>query len=161
MSVVLLVRDRGDTSYVVPRRIRLRDRLAVRLHSASLDAALAAGVAPESSPALALRAEQLIGPVARELGNRVCRILVSVAEPRRRPPNQAPISSSVVRDTEQELSRLALRLLDERPVDVRGVALVCALLSDGRGPLYGHAPCDVAALREALWEAREALEIGG
>jgi hypothetical protein len=159
MSVVLLVRDRGETSYVVPRRIRLRDRLAVRLHSASLDAALAAGVAPESSPALALRAERLIGPVARELGNRIWRILVAVAEPRRPPPNQAPIASRIVRDTEEELSQLALRLLDERPVDVRGVALVCALLSDGRGPLYGHAERDAAALREALLEARAALEL--
>ena len=72
MSVVLLIEDQGDASYVVPRRVRLRDRVAVRLHSASLDAALASGVAPESSPALALRAEQLIGPVARELGNSLC-----------------------------------------------------------------------------------------
>ena len=42
---------------------------------------------------------------------------------------------------------------------MRGVALVCALLSDGRGPLYGHAERDAAALREALMEAREALEL--
>ncbi|HEX4034269.1 MAG TPA: hypothetical protein VHX66_07490 [Solirubrobacteraceae bacterium] len=159
MSVVLLVRDQGDASYVVPRRVRWRDRLAVRLHAASLDAALAAGVAPESSPALAVRAEQLIGPVARALGNSVCQILLGAREPHRPRPNQAPISPNLIGDAEPELSRLALRLLGDGPVSVRGVALVRELLSDGRGPLYGHAAHDAVALRETLWVALEALEI--
>ncbi|HLW94850.1 MAG TPA: hypothetical protein VKS25_05690 [Solirubrobacteraceae bacterium] len=159
MSVVLLIEDQGDASYVVPRRVRLRDRLAVRLHSASLDAALASGVAPESSPALALRAERLIGPVARELGNSLCQILLGAREPRRPRLHSAPVSWAVIADAEPEMSRLALRLLGERPVAVRGVALVRELVGDGRGPLYGHTDQDSAALRETLWEALEALEL--
>jgi hypothetical protein len=159
MSVVLLLRGQGDASYVVPRRVRLRDRLSVRLHSPSLDAALAAGVAPESSPALALRAEQLIGPVARSLGNSVCQLLLGAREPRKPGPSPAPVSPSVIADAEPELSRLALRLLGDGPVSVRGVALVRELLSDGRGPLYGHAATDGAVLRETLWAALAALEL--
>jgi hypothetical protein len=68
MSVVLLVIDHGGESYVTPHRIRVRDRLAARTRAARLDAALARGVVPESSPALQLRAAALIGPVAQKLG---------------------------------------------------------------------------------------------
>ena len=48
MSVVLLVREFGEASYVMPQRIRIRDRITARVRAARLDAALAAGVAPES-----------------------------------------------------------------------------------------------------------------
>lgn len=158
MSVVLLVRERGDASYITPRRIRVRDRLCARLRANRLDAALARGATPESSPALALRAEALIGPLARQLGDNLRRIVLSAQRPLSGPIVVVPISRALVRETEAELSALAQRLLDGGPVDARGVATVRMLLCDGGGPLYGHSR-DAAQLRSALGAALAALEI--
>jgi hypothetical protein len=158
MSVVLLVKERGDASYITPRRIRVSDRLCARLRATRLDAALARGVAPESSPALALRAEALIGPVARQLGSNLRRIVLSAQRPLSGPIIVVPISRALVRETESELSALAERLLDGGPVDARGVATVRILLCDGRGPLYGHFR-DAGQLRSALVAALDALEV--
>jgi hypothetical protein len=55
MSIVLLVGARGDANTITPWRVRLRDRLAMRVRAFGLDGALAQGVAPESSAALELR----------------------------------------------------------------------------------------------------------
>lgn len=66
------------------------------------------------------------------------------------------ISRCLVRDVETELSRLALRLLDARPVDVCGAASVQTLLCDGCGPLYAG---DASELRHAVNDALDALEI--
>ena len=46
MSIVLLVAARGDSDAIVPRRVRLRDRVATRVRAFRLDGALAQGVAP-------------------------------------------------------------------------------------------------------------------
>jgi hypothetical protein len=55
-----------------------------------------------------------------------------------------------VRGAEPEFRRLALRLLDDRAVDVRGIAAVRVLLCDGCGPLFD--------LRNAVNDAIDALE---
>ena len=158
MSVVLLVRDRGGASYVTPQRIRVRDRVAARVRAAQLDAELAQGVAPESSAALELRAQALIGPVARKLGIRLLQILLSAQSEGAMPAATIPICGALVREAQPELSLLVGRLLGGGPVGARGVATVGALLSDGGGPLYGRFR-DAAALRAALSAAREALEV--
>jgi hypothetical protein len=157
MSIVLLASDRGDDRYVTPWRVRLRDRVAARARAFRLDGALAQGVAPDSSPVLELRAETLIGPTAWQLGEHVNQILLTALADRRFPIHAVPISRRLIREVEPELSALALRLLDDRPVAVRGVASVRALLCDGRGPLYGVG--DAAELRRALNESIDALEI--
>jgi hypothetical protein len=161
MSIVLLASDRGDARYITPWRVRLRDRVAARVRAFRLDGALAQGVAPESSPALELRAETLIGPTAWQLGDHLRQILVTVLADRRSSIHAVPISRRLIREVEPELSQLALRLLDDRPVDVRGVASVRALLCDGRGPLYGAGAGGAGELRRALNESIDALEIHG
>ena len=79
MSTVLLIRERNDVLCVVARRVHMRDRVAARVRVCALDAALARGVAPESSPALALRAQALIGPAMRQqLGDHVHQIALEL-----------------------------------------------------------------------------------
>lgn len=158
MPVVLLVRGAGEASYVTPQRIRVRDRIAVRVRAARLDAALAAGVPPESSAALELRAEALIGPVARELGSRVQQIVAGARAGVALPGTGIPVSTSLVREAEAELLELAERLLSGGPLGARGVATVRGLLCDGAGPLYGGFR-DAADLRNALGAALEALDV--
>jgi hypothetical protein len=158
MSIVLLVRESGEASYVMPQRIRVRDRIAARVRAARLDAALAAGVAPESSAALELRAEALIGPVARKLGVRVRQILAGAQSSTAGPGTAVPISIALVRETQAELSLIADRLLGGGPIGARGVATVRALLCDGGGPLYGRFR-DSSELRAALGAAFDALEV--
>ena len=157
MSVVLLVSDRSDATYVTPRSVHVRDRVLARVRAFALDGALAQGVPPDSSPALELRAETLIGPAAWQLGGQLRQILLKAQTGCRFPLHAVPISARLVREVEPELSRLALRLLDDRPVAVRGVASVRKLLCDGRGPLYGAGDPD--ELRHAVNEAIEALEV--
>ena len=158
MSVVLLVRDRGGASYVTPQRIRVRDRVAARVRAARLDAELAQGVAPESSAALELRAQALIGPVARQLGHRLRQILLSAQSAAATPATAIPISGALVREAQPELSLLIARLLGGGPIAARGVASVGALLCDGGGPLYGRVR-DAVELRAALNAALDALEV--
>ena len=158
MSVVLLLRDRGGASYVTPQRIRVRDRVVARVRAARLDAALAQGAAPESSAALALRAQALIGPVARKLGIRLRQILLSAQCAGGAPDSAIPISGALVREAQPELSLLVERLLGGGPVDARGVATVAGLLCDGGGPLYGRFR-DAAQLRAALSAALDALDV--
>ena len=158
MSVVLPVRDRGGTSYVTPQRIRVRDRVAARVRASRLDAALARGVAPESSAALELRAQALIGPVARKLGIPLSQILLSAQFECGTPATAIPISAALLREAQPELNQLVRRLLGGGPVDARGVATVAALLWNGGGPLYGS-PHEAAQLRAALSAALDALEV--
>jgi hypothetical protein len=159
MSVVLLVGARGDANAIVAWRVRLRDRVATRVRAFGLDGALAQGVAPESSPALELRATTLIGPAAWQLGDHLRQILLTVNGGARLPIHAVPISRRLIRAVEPELWELAHRLLDDQPVGVRGVASVRALLCDGRGPLYGVGDADAGELRNAVTAAIDALEI--
>ena len=69
------------------------------------------------------------------------------------------ISHRLVLDVESDLSRLALRLLAEEPVDVRGVASVKDAGCDGcLAPVRGLA-VRARTLRAAIHEATEALEL--
>jgi hypothetical protein len=159
MSTLLLVSERDDVTYVMARRVRLRDRFAVRVRAFGLDADLMRGVAPETSPALALRAQTLVGPAVREqLAADVQQILRHARSGGRPSVHAAPISHRLVRGAEAEFRRLALRLLDDRAVDVRGIAAVRVLLCDGCGPLFDGADGNVGDLRNAVNDAIEALE---
>ena len=156
MSVVLLLSERNHETYATPRHVGLRDRIMTRAHRFALDRALAEGASPESSPALALRAQQLLRPtVRRQLGQQIETALRDA----RRPPfvtRTAPIPGHAVRDSDGQLERLAMRLLDDRPLAVRGIAHVRTLLCDGTSPLYSAS--DPEALRAALDAATDALE---
>jgi hypothetical protein len=160
MSVVLLVIERRGSAYVMPWRVRQRDRIAARVRAFGLDRALACGVAPEASAPLELRAETLIGPTVRmQLGDHIRRIVRTAQQDGRYSIHAVPISSRLVRDAEPELSQLAQRLLDGWPVDVRGVARTQQLLSDGCGALFDLYGSDAGSLRQAVSEALDALDI--
>jgi hypothetical protein len=154
MSTLVLLAS-GDA--VVGRRARLRDRLVARLRAGALDRQLAGGVAPETGGALTLRARALIGPRARAALARQLRRVVSDAHgehlwlariaPRRRE----------VLATADALILLADRLAAPGPVDVRGVAQVRMLLTDGCGPLYFRGATD--ELRARASRALSSLDV--
>jgi len=118
------------------RRVRLRDRLLTRLRASSLDAELAAGASPESSVTLALRAGQLCRPSYRRLLSHGLTCVLANAEGSTRSLRKVPVNRRAVRDARAELEAAAERLGATGPVDVRGVARIAELLTDGTGPLY-------------------------
>ena len=118
------------------RWVRLRDRVLARVRASALDAELAAGASPESSVLLALRAGQLCRPAYRQLLSHGLTRVLATAEAPARSPRQVPVNRPAVREARIELEAVAERLGATRPVDVRGVARVSGLLTDGTGPLY-------------------------
>jgi hypothetical protein len=137
--MLVLVESQESRDRVLARRVRLRDRLVARLRTDRLDAELAEGAQPDASPALALRAHELIGPsMRRGLARQIRRLVrdamsgkvwvVAEVAPRRREVVEAA----------DDLEALARRLTAPEPVSARGVAVVRRLLTDGTGPLYFH-----------------------
>ena len=153
MSTLLLAS--GDT--VVGRRAGIRDRLMARLQAHALDRELARGVAPESGGALTLRARRLIGPPARETLARQLRRVVSDARGGHVWLSRVAVRRPAVLDTAEELDVLADRLAAPGPVDVRGVAQVQLLLTDGTGPLYFRGAAE--ELRARVADALSRLEV--
>ena len=129
---------------LVISRVSIWTRLAARLRFASLDEALADGAEPESRPALALRAQRLISPrMRRQLASslrwyadqaRRRRAQSRATFPAAAPPPHA--SGLHVAGAADELLKLADLLEGSEPVDARGVALACVLLTDGGSPLH-------------------------
>lgn len=129
--VVLTVDGRG----LAEHRVGVRDLLTVLVHGSELDRRLAAGAAPESGVALALRADRIVRPRAR---HDLARSLRSMMRSAHRPPPLCGtfISRRRVRAAERELRALCQRLLADGPVSAHGVAQLRLLLTDGRSPLY-------------------------
>ena len=128
------------------RPVRLRHRVAARLHARDLDRALAAGASPDSSVSLSLHAARLYRPGHRSgLAHAVRRLAALTARPSRL---KVPVSVRTVGEVADELEAVASRLSAPGPVDVRGVAKIRSLLSDGTGPLYR--PSGSPALRDEL-----------
>jgi hypothetical protein len=113
-------------------------RIQTRRQRYDLDAKLASGAAPDGSPELGLRADQLMSTSERE--HIATGIAQAVAQAVAQwPPAAAqfvPLASPRIRECAPELMTIAHRLRDDEPVDVRGVAMASQLLSDGAGPLY-------------------------
>jgi hypothetical protein len=142
---------------VEPRRVRLRDRIAARVRTHHLDRQLADGVPPERSVALSLRARRLVDPAFGDALARRVHAIVREAIVRRVPRAQIAVRLAAVAELSAEFDDLARRLLDPRPLAVRGVAQVSVLLGEGRGPLYSSwAGEDLGA---AVRRARAALEL--
>jgi hypothetical protein len=132
-----------------PGQIRFRDRLRALLRGFALDRDLAAGAEVERSPALALRARHLLSARTREdLGSNLRRI----ANRDRSAPSlvHVPIAGNAAAEAADLLGQVAARLLAPAPVDMRGVAQVSLLLSDGSGPLFD---------RRRTGELRSCLEL--
>jgi hypothetical protein len=157
MPTLVLVTD-SEGGKVVARPARLRERLAARWRAGSLERELARGAAPESAAALALRAQELIGPSARAaLARRLSGILRDARRAPRVGSAKVPPQRRAVVAAARDLERLAARLLAPGPVSTRGVAQVRVLLSDGCGPLYADGPGE--DLRSAVTRALEDVEV--
>ena len=132
--LVLLAEANGSPA---AKHVRPWDRIATRCLAARLDRELAAGVAPDSSAARALRAQQLTRPSARrDLAESVERALTIGMRPAAARSPAVPVCRDKVSEAAGELRELVGCLVAPGPVRARGVALVRILLSDGGGPLY-------------------------
>jgi len=135
----------GGSATVVAERPRLRDRLAAHWRARDLDRALADGIAPETSAALALRAHRLTEPDRRwSIAGALRRILREAEDDHSRRIARIGPNRRAVKAASQELNELADTLDDPGPVAAHGVAQAWLLLTDGTGPLYN------AGSREAL-----------
>jgi hypothetical protein len=135
---------------------RLRDRAAAWLRSRHLDLALAAGVSPEATPSLAIRARRLTRQSRRHLIAHSLRRAARAAG-----EGESPASARITPRLKQvglageEVNRLAAVLSEPAPVAARGVAQAWLLVTDGTGPLYN--PESRISLREKVAAATENL----
>jgi hypothetical protein len=119
----------------------LRIRLEALVKRASLDAQLAEGRNPRTSPQLALRATQLTERAARR---RLSAAFRAALEESQRPMRRrglsprVPLNRRAVLDCRSQLEALADRLVVAEHPRPRGVAIAHLLLVDGAGPLYAR-----------------------
>jgi hypothetical protein len=132
-------------------------RLLTRIKRPGLDVELSRGVDPAASDELSLRAAELRSPAERaRLANALVEALGDA-----RGPNLGAFSvrrrrqHSVIRRHADDLLALGLRLRDDRPVEVRGAAMVARLVDDRTGPLYRNGERD---LHDAISAAHFALD---
>jgi hypothetical protein len=152
--VVLFV-PHGETGLAVRQR-RRSDNLFARLRSRKLDAQLAAGIPPEKSRQLAVRAAMLTAPDSRELLAACWEDLVHAAQlPARRYDPRVPVASAQVKAAEEDIAGLVQTLRAPQPVAARGMAEATDLLQDGRGPVYN--PNSRRGLPAAVRDAKRHL----
>jgi hypothetical protein len=140
-----------DSNRSGPTGPSLAVRIRTRFRRAELNKALATGVDPGGGAELALRAEQLGSPAGRA---RIAIALVEALgdEPMTLWPRP---QRAVVRDAADDILALVLRLRDDRPVGIAGVAAAARLVDDRRGPMYRDRAGD---LHDAIRSALSALE---
>jgi hypothetical protein len=129
--------------------------IRTRLGRAALDSELANGADPASSAELALRAEQLSSPAERA---RIANGLVeALGDARRGEPMTLRLrpQREVVRDAADDILALVLRLRDDRPVGIAGVAAAARLVDDRRGAMHRD---DSGDLHDAIRSAQSALD---
>jgi hypothetical protein len=122
-----------------------------------LDADLAHGADPDSTPDLQLRAEQLASDrERRKLANALVEALGDA-----RSPNLGALRlktrrrHDAIREGADELLALVHRLRDDGTVEIRGMAMTARLVNDRASALYQDSGSD---LQNALRAARQALE---
>ncbi len=126
-------------------------RIRTRLSRAVLDEELAYGADPAASPDLALRAEQLSSRAERA---RIADALLETLG--REPITILPRPQrAVVRGAADDIVALALRLHNDRPAAIAGLAASARLADDRRGPMYRD---DAGDLDDAIRSALSALD---
>ena len=138
-----------------PRRSVLV-RVRARVRGFELDRALAAGVDPVSTPALAARAEMLQTRRVREA--LASTIYLTLKDSRSGTPPfsmRVPVARDAVRRSRGELLELAAELREASAPSVQGIAKASLLARDGTGPLYYER--EPGALRAAVLRARDSL----
>ena len=138
-------------------RVSLAVRLRTRFRRSRLDAELAQGGDPSASAELMLRATQLRSPGERtRLANALINALGSA-----RGPNLGAFSpraqrrDAAIRQTADDLLALAVRLRDDRPIEVEGAARTARLVDDRASALHRGQADELQAATEA---ARLALD---
>jgi hypothetical protein len=135
-------------------------RILTRLKRPGLDADLSRGADPAASADLSLRAVQLRSPAERArlanaleeaLGDARGRNLGAFTGRRRQ-------QHAVIRQYADDLLALTRRLREDRPVDVRGAAMIARLVDDRTGPLYRNGE---RGLHDAISAAHLALDAAG
>jgi len=140
----------------IARTARPWDRIAVRLRAFSLDSDLAAGASPDSSVALALRAQMLVRPrYRRGLARSARRVLTAATQSPFGSRLAVPVCRDRVAGSSEEFADLIRRLLAAGPVSARGVAQASVLVADASGPLYRRA--SAGDLRARVRDAADAL----
>jgi hypothetical protein len=121
-----------------------------------LDADLAGGASPDSTVALALRAQLLVrNSTRRELARGVQHILSCATGECARSPMAIPVILSQVRACSCELNELLTGLLADGPVSPQGMARVRELLTAPGSPLYDSGRA--REMRVAVLAATDAL----
>jgi hypothetical protein len=122
-------------------RLRVADRLLVRLRSGRLDVDLAAGGPREWSRLHAMRAEQLESlPFRSELADNWDRVLrIATGKVKGSRNARAVLRTDQIAQAEPQISQLTALLRELRPVPPSGVAAAYVLLTDGTGPVYNPA----------------------
>jgi hypothetical protein len=131
MNVLVL-----DRSGISSRHVGLLDRLITRWQAPQLDRELAHGAQPESSVLLALRAQFLVRPSERRRLARSLKRVMRTGQTSSHVPIRASMRQDAGLQAYGDLRALIERLLEMRPLDARGMALVLVLIRDGAGPLY-------------------------
>jgi hypothetical protein len=129
--------------------------IRTRLRRGRLDRELAAGADPAATVELTLRAEQLVS--SKERARIANAIVETLGEARRNEPVsvRAHGERAAVRDSADELLRLVLRLREDGPVELRGLATTARLVDDKQSPIRRD---DAGEMREAIRSALSALE---
>jgi hypothetical protein len=155
LSVAERLPEKVDREQVT--RYGVRDRLTARLRAGALDRVLASGALQNASPALALRARALAGPALAEECAAALRRIIQEARRSRPIPGMRVIGGARERvlGAEHELRGLASLLQSGQPLNVRGIAKVRMLLTDGTGPLF-YRDSD-QSLSDAVRDAASAL----
>ena len=130
-------------------------RFRTRLARAQLDTELAYGADASGNAELAHRAEQLSSAAERA---RIANVLVETLGDARRGEPMTPRARpqrAVVRDAADEIVALVLRLRDDRPAGIAGLAAAARLADDRRGPMYRD---DAGDLHNEIRSALPALD---
>jgi hypothetical protein len=132
-------------------------RVKAAVGRTALDRRLARGVDAHASPELRRRAQVLRGWRARHAFAAGIEQVVHDAEhPHRHYTAAVAVERDEVLAARGVLLRVAEALRDEPPGDVRGIAEVSLLLTDGTGPLFTRQAA--GTLREAVFRAAFHLE---
>jgi hypothetical protein len=126
-------------------------RVVARRRAADLDRRLASGADPMLSDELALRVGQLGSAVSRTRLAHALSEAVDRARGRSAPLVRTTLRRAEVRENDELLLRLAVRLRDGEPLGVQGLAMTARLVDDRSSPLYRSAGGSLsAAASEAL-----------
>lgn len=140
---MLLVYERSSPHRLTARSNRWWTRTVAQVLAPSLDRKLAQGRAPEMHLLLAAHAQVLVSPFKRQTLAHSWADLLGLARtsPRLRDP-RTPINRDAILANEPEIRALPDVLVTPTPGNVRGIAMLSWLLSDGAGPLYDRRRSD-------------------